>query len=470
MVLAARCPGCKTVFRLVPDQLKLAGGWVRCGRCGEVFHGLDEAVAAAAPPAPAGSGDRVAGEVGPAETVGDPQTSHDSQAPPGALSPAPAESASAGAPPADAPLPPAAATALETADAAGWAGHADPDGPQPPSAPGEHGELQEPALPSWPTVESWQPADPPEIDAKVATVADTATAEPAASAEPEVRGLSDVPDGPAEPDRPAAGDEPREPASATAQIGSSETAEAADRTVADEPAAPAEPDPSVAPEALPEAGASLEPAEPDAPAPTEPPVAEASEPPALAPWPDLDLRADVEKLPSPAVPSFVAKARRAGPWEQPHIRATLMLLALVAAIVLVLQATSHYRERWIAAWPELRVWLGSGCVRSDCSLQPLRRIDALAVESSTLTEAGSPGIYRLSVSVRNRSDLTLVLPALDLSLTDVRGQLIARRVLSAAELGASASALAAGSELPLLALLGTGEYRVAGYSIELFYP
>lgn len=32
-----QCPACATAFRVVPDQLRVAHGWVRCGHCGEVF-------------------------------------------------------------------------------------------------------------------------------------------------------------------------------------------------------------------------------------------------------------------------------------------------------------------------------------------------------------------------------------------------------------------------------------------------
>ena len=35
--LATRCPDCATVFRVVPDQLRLSEGWVRCGHCALVF-------------------------------------------------------------------------------------------------------------------------------------------------------------------------------------------------------------------------------------------------------------------------------------------------------------------------------------------------------------------------------------------------------------------------------------------------
>ena len=41
MSLATRCVACGTVFRVVQDQLKVSEGWVRCGRCGDVFNALE---------------------------------------------------------------------------------------------------------------------------------------------------------------------------------------------------------------------------------------------------------------------------------------------------------------------------------------------------------------------------------------------------------------------------------------------
>ncbi|HOF31808.1 MAG TPA: zinc-ribbon domain-containing protein, partial [Burkholderiaceae bacterium] len=37
MSLITRCPACGTMFRVVPDQLRISEGWVRCGQCAEVF-------------------------------------------------------------------------------------------------------------------------------------------------------------------------------------------------------------------------------------------------------------------------------------------------------------------------------------------------------------------------------------------------------------------------------------------------
>jgi predicted Zn finger-like uncharacterized protein len=50
--MLTRCPECATRFRVRPEQLRVAEGRVRCGRCGSVFH-AEPAVAAEAGPAAA---------------------------------------------------------------------------------------------------------------------------------------------------------------------------------------------------------------------------------------------------------------------------------------------------------------------------------------------------------------------------------------------------------------------------------
>lgn len=44
MSLATRCTSCGTVFRVVQDQLRVSSGWVRCGRCSEVFNAIESLV------------------------------------------------------------------------------------------------------------------------------------------------------------------------------------------------------------------------------------------------------------------------------------------------------------------------------------------------------------------------------------------------------------------------------------------
>ena len=84
------------------------------------------------------------------------------------------------------------------------------------------------------------------------------------------------------------------------------------------------------------------------------------------------------------------------------------------------------------------------------------------------------GPLQRSVSISTLHPVAL--PALDLSLTDARGQLVARRVLQLADLGASAATIPPGRDLALQATLQStavadGSSRViAGYTVEMFYP
>jgi predicted Zn finger-like uncharacterized protein len=51
MSLITRCPACGTMFKVVPDQLRISEGWVRCGHCAEVFDASANLQADAPPPA-----------------------------------------------------------------------------------------------------------------------------------------------------------------------------------------------------------------------------------------------------------------------------------------------------------------------------------------------------------------------------------------------------------------------------------
>lgn len=57
MSLITRCPACGTMFKVVPDQLRISEGWVRCGHCAEVFDASshmqgEQAMPAVQAPAP----------------------------------------------------------------------------------------------------------------------------------------------------------------------------------------------------------------------------------------------------------------------------------------------------------------------------------------------------------------------------------------------------------------------------------
>ncbi|MCJ0762013.1 DUF3426 domain-containing protein [Variovorax terrae] len=102
MSLITRCPACATMFKVVPDQLRISEGWVRCGHCTEVFDAalyLQTDV----PPAPAAEPTSVPhGEVmPPVAQVPEPEpVEHEPE-----LAPAPAAPAAEVFPATDAPVP-----------------------------------------------------------------------------------------------------------------------------------------------------------------------------------------------------------------------------------------------------------------------------------------------------------------------------------------------------------------------------
>lgn len=324
--LATRCPACGTVFRVVPDQLRVSEGWVRCGRCSEVFNAPENLVDM---------------DTGGRQRPPEP----DFQGP---------------------SAPPAASTDAE---------------PTPVTSP-----------------------TPGDVSMPTATPLDH-------SALRQTRD-DDIP----------------------APAGRAETAAAQELDLgAAEPVGVPAPD-TVVPDKLP------------------------------------DPRAEPDDRP---VPSFMRRAEQAARWRRPRVRLALGAGVGVAALALAAQVVFTYRDLAAARWPALQPVLAQACATLGCALGAPRLIAGLAVQSSGLSRVETSNLYRLTVTLRNRAEVDVAPPAIDLSLTDAQGRLVARRVLGLAEFGQSQNRLAASGELVLqatLQLASPGADPVAGYTIELFYP
>jgi hypothetical protein len=179
---------------------------------------------------------------------------------------------------------------------------------------------------------------------------------------------------------------------------------------------------------------------------------------------------EITASPVQAVPSFLRTADRTVWWRRPALRAALIAGVGVLALALLVQVALVWRDSLAARLPTTAPALVALCRLAGCSVQPLRRIEALSVHSSGLNRLDGSTLYRLQVVLHNSADTAVMMPSLDLSLTDGQGRLVARRVLLPAELGAPQSVLQAGQELPIKALVSTAERRVDGYTLELFYP
>ena len=197
------------------------------------------------------------------------------------------------------------------------------------------------------------------------------------------------------------------------------------------------------------------------------PMAVETAPTAEAPPP----AADPEPAPEPGLtPEFIRRAERAERWRHPARRGLLGGMALLLAALLAGQMALHYRDTVAAAWPAARPALQAACQLLDCRIEAPRRIDSLNVDSSGLVRLPDSPFYSLSLVVQNKAATIVRMPAFDLALTDTQGQTVVRRVFTAAELGQPVEQLPSGGELALRATLDLGDRRVAGYTVELFYP
>ena len=211
------------------------------------------------------------------------------------------------------------------------------------------------------------------------------------------------------------------------------------------------------------------------------PSGEALESVQTAPVPSVPLEAPEPELPSTLLPDPIPEPSLAAQrftWAspapvptrpQPWVTAVWGLIAVAGLVGLLVQAAVAWHDEWAQSAPSLRPALEVACVMAECKIEPVRRIDALTVEASQLTQLGGT-IYQFSTTVRNRAAVELTVPALDLVLTGSDGQIIGRKVLRWADFGLRTRSMAAQQELTLQTNLNTGSTAVAGFTIELFYP
>jgi predicted Zn finger-like uncharacterized protein len=175
--------------------------------------------------------------------------------------------------------------------------------------------------------------------------------------------------------------------------------------------------------------------------------------------------------PQAPTPTFVRQAERDARWTSPAMRAALIGSTLILAGVLAMQAVYHFRDTVAASSPVADALLRSACARWGCRIEAPRRIEQVTLEGSGLSRvAQQPQAVKLAINLRNRAQTDLMMPSVDLSLTDAKGELIARRVLGPGDFRIDPPRIRRSAELPLELVLSTGERAIAGYTVELFYP
>jgi len=460
MSLATRCTACGTIFRVVEDQLRVSEGWVRCGRCAEVFDAREQLFdidLEAPPPWPP-----VPAPAALATPAMDLAMRDERQ-----HAPAPAKAVVKAAPEPDSNIrrPPPAPSEVDFAAEPEHPRHELSDPGNPRMDFGAHDSIVAAAMdsrhePRWidepapaaPSAPSPQDAAPPwtepEIEQQIeqevqeemarllaAQAAEQAQAKQRAEIAAEIESAML-----AESERQA---QLKQGTAAAHEPKASNTVE--------------EDDHGFQATTLGAGGELL--AEAEA-------AAQANSASASA----AVVATGTQTTGSAELPEFLRPTRSHALWGRLWVRLSLGLLCGLALVALGAQATWQFRDALVARYPQLRPDLQAFCELARCELKPWQRLESFSVDSSALSQAGSGHHYKLALSLRNKSEFELALPWVELSLTDASGQLIARRALSPQDFGLSKDALAASSELPVNTLLTTGERAVSGYSVELFYP
>lgn len=171
--------------------------------------------------------------------------------------------------------------------------------------------------------------------------------------------------------------------------------------------------------------------------------------------------------------SFLRDRKTRSDTPGPLMRATLVFLSLMLLLGLLGQVVIHERDRIVALESGLKPWLQVLCRPFNCTVSPLRRIDAIVIDSAAFSKIRGDA-FHLNLTLKNTAMTALAVPAVELTLTDALDQTVIRRVFLPHEFDGKPDTLAGGSEWSAsLAVAvkasGTAD-RVAGYRLLAFYP
>jgi predicted Zn finger-like uncharacterized protein len=127
--------------------------------------------------------------------------------------------------------------------------------------------------------------------------------------------------------------------------------------------------------------------------------------------------------------SFVQQAKQEQFWSSPFMRAVLIMMTGLLISLLTLQLARNERER-LSQWnPSLTPALQKLCDMLPCALQERRLVEGWLIESSSFQKEGGDN-FRLTVTLKNTSPTSLLIPQLELTLLDNNDALLVRHVIT----------------------------------------
>lgn len=191
------------------------------------------------------------------------------------------------------------------------------------------------------------------------------------------------------------------------------------------------------------------------------------------------------KEPTEADLSFVKAAKNKAFWQQKRVIASLRAACLSLVGLLFFQVVFSQRNHLAAANPALATSFESVCQAVGCKMEHFKNIDAFKIESSSFQktpgvagnvagDADQAHVYALKLTLKNSSDISVTMPAIELTLTEAGDKPVLRRVLLAKDLGFNSATLAANSdwtgEITVAVNANPATAPVSGYRVLLFYP
>lgn len=175
-----------------------------------------------------------------------------------------------------------------------------------------------------------------------------------------------------------------------------------------------------------------------------------------------------------AAPAFLREA------PTRRTRKTSMLfggVAVLLGLLLLAQLAVTFRADIITKFPNARPALGQLCKLFRCTVSWPTRGDLLAVVGSELQALPGTSAFELTAIVRNRGNLTLALPAIELTLSDTLNRTVARKVFApsdylAAETDPRAAlqaGLEAGADLTIRVAFEARGLNASGFIVYPFY-
>lgn len=171
--------------------------------------------------------------------------------------------------------------------------------------------------------------------------------------------------------------------------------------------------------------------------------------------------------------AFLRDKGRRSYWNKPIMRMILHFLSWALLLGLAGQIVFQERNRIASIQPGIKPLLQVFCIPLKCSLTALQEKKSVAIDSASFSKTAG-GSYRLNFTLKNKSNVTLAIPAIELTLTDLQDQAVLRRVFLSPDFAFKSDTMAADAErsasLVMSIHLAGSVQQIVGYRLYAFYP